>query len=103
MNISYYALFSISECGKFIEINFPDLIGCQTYYPKSDNYHEKMGDLMEFAKDCLYKWINYADEKFIKPPSTYEEIGRLNTTNSLIVVISIDNNDKVVRDYYGAC
>lgn len=89
MNTSYYALFSNSECGKFIEINFPDLVGCRTYYPIDDYYSLFISDLKEFASACLDDWINNADEEFIKQPSSYDEIKNMNPNNALIVLITL--------------
>lgn len=74
----YFAIFKNS--GQATEVEFPDLEGCVTF---GKNYDEAYNN----AVDALAGWMAYADPKFVKEPSTYEQ---LKNRKGLIVPIPLD-------------
>lgn len=79
----YYAIFkSTSEA---IEVNFPDLEGCATFGDNQDEAYDR-------AIDVLTAWLANADIKFIKEPSSYEDIKHLEKGKSKLIPVPVDED-----------
>jgi predicted RNase H-like HicB family nuclease len=74
----YYALFK--ETKDAIEVEFPDLQGCVTF---GENWDEAIVN----ATDALAAYLAHAQEQFIKPPSSYNN---LVTSKGKLIPIPID-------------
>ncbi len=72
----YYAHFKKTR--EVVEVEFPDLPGCVTF---GSNFDEAFIN----AKDVLARWLEHAESKFIKEPSSCQKL------KGTIVPISIDN------------
>ena len=83
----YYAIFKHSKDA--VEVEFPDLKGCVTF---GDNWDEAL----ENATDVLAAWLANAETKFIKDPSSYQELQK-KFKDAKLVPIALD--EKIVESY----
>jgi len=81
----YYALFKKTR--EAIEVEFPDLPGCVTFGSDLD-------EAFTNAVDVLAGWLGHAESKFIKEPSSYQELKSLKGT---LVPIPVD--EKILHSY----
>jgi predicted RNase H-like HicB family nuclease len=81
----YYAIFKITP--EAVEVEFPDLAGCVTF---GSNWDEAIAN----ATDALAAWLGNAEIKFLKEPSTYEELQHL---KGKLVPIPVDEN--ILKSY----
>lgn len=73
----YYALFKKTK--NAVEVEFPDLVGCSTF-------GKDWEEALIYAEDVLAGWLAHADPKFVKEPSTYDQLKHLGE----VVPIPID-------------
>ncbi|MEI6805323.1 MAG: type II toxin-antitoxin system HicB family antitoxin [Myxococcaceae bacterium] len=83
--MKYYAI--LKETPEAIEVEFPDLEGCVTFGQDWD-------DAIENATDALAAWLAHAEPRFVKKPSSFEELKHLGGTLMAIVV------DEAVKERY---
>jgi len=81
----YYALFKKTK--EAVEVEFPDLAGCITF---GDNFDEAYTN----AIDALAGWLGHADAKFIKEPSSYQQLKKLKGS-----LIPIPVDEKILQEY----
>ncbi len=81
----YYALFK--KTNEAIEVEFPDLPGCVTFGKNWD-------EAIMRATDVLAAWLANADLKFIKEPSSHQELSKLK--GSLIPIVV---DEKILQRY----
>jgi len=83
----YYAIFR--KTSEAIEIEFPDLQGCVTFGSTWD-------EAVENATDVVAGWLAHAEARFIKEPTSYEELkGKF--ANENLVPIAVD--EKIMKFY----
>ena len=80
----YYALFKKTK--NAVEVEFPDLVGCSTF---GKNWEEAL----IYAEDVLAAWLANADPKFVKEPSTHEQLKHLGE----LIPIAVD---QTIMDSY---
>jgi len=83
----YCAIFKHSK--ESVEVEFPDLKGCVTF---GDNWDEAI----ENATDVLAAWLANAESKFVKEPSSYQELKKKYGEVNLIP-IALDK--KILESY----
>ncbi len=79
----YYAIFKKTEEG--IEIEFPDLPGCVTF---GNNLNEASTN----AIDVLAGWLVHAENKFIREPSSYQQLKQGD-------LLPIPVDEKIIQSY----
>ena len=84
MKKHYYALFKRTDDA--VEVEFPDLAGCSTF-------GKDWEEALLYAEDALSAWLVHADPKFIKEPSTHDELSHLGE----LVPILVDQ--KLIESY----
>jgi predicted RNase H-like HicB family nuclease len=81
----YYAIFKKTH--EAVEVEFPDLEGCVTF---GKNWEKAL----ENAEDALAGWLAHADKKFIKTPSTHDQLTYLAGD-----LVPIPVNESIVDSY----
>ena len=81
----YYALFTKRR--EVVEVEFPDLPGCVTFGVGWDEAYEN-------AVDVLAAWLAHAEMKFVKNPSSYEN---LEHSKGTLVPVPVDV--KILESY----
>ena len=81
----YFAEFK--EADENIEVEFPDLMGCVTFGSSFEEAYEN-------AVDVLAGWLANAEDQFIKPPSTKEDLA---SVKGELTPIPID--EKILQRY----
>ncbi len=80
----YHAIFH--ETDGTVEVTFPDLEGCVTFWDTWD-------EAVQNATDILAGWLANAGSRFIKKPSSFEEL-RAQFKKGQIIPIPIDESIK---------
>ena len=80
----YYAIFH--KANDAVEVTFPDLEGCVTFGVTWD-------EAVENATDVLAGWLANAEPRFVKKPSSFEEL-RAQFKMGQIIPIPIDERIK---------
>jgi len=81
----YYATF-IQRNGS-VEVDFPDLAGCVTFWDTWEGAYEN-------AVDVLAGWLANADQQFVKGPSSREKLEGLAED-----IITVPVDEKIMQHY----